>query len=157
MQSKVIEAVDEVITASAAAALATALMPGLLITLTGDLGAGKTTFVRALLRSLGHQGAVKSPTYTIVEPYTIGPLTLYHFDLYRIADVEELEMMGLRDYLDGESISFIEWPQRASGFLPQSDIEIELRQGSNILSRQLILSAHSVLGEDVLSSCHWPT
>lgn len=91
--------------------------------LIGNLGAGKTTFVRGVLRGLGYKGAVKSPTYTIVEPYEIKGQKLYHFDLYRIVDPEELELIGFRDYL--EAISFIEWPERAED-LPEPDLNIYL-------------------------------
>lgn len=97
-----------------------------LVFLNGDLGAGKTTLVRAALRAMGHQGAVKSPTYNIVEPYLIGTKPVYHFDLYRIFDPEELEALGMRDYLAQKALIFIEWPSRGAGVLPAADLTIQI-------------------------------
>jgi tRNA threonylcarbamoyladenosine biosynthesis protein TsaE len=97
-----------------------------LITLSGELGAGKTTLVRGLLRRLGVRGAVKSPSYTLVEPYDIGGRLFCHFDLYRIGDPEELEFLGFRDYLGEASAILVEWPERAAALLPAPNLRLHL-------------------------------
>ncbi|WP_028453315.1 tRNA (adenosine(37)-N6)-threonylcarbamoyltransferase complex ATPase subunit type 1 TsaE [Chitinilyticum aquatile] len=117
---------DESATLALGAALATALAPGLVIELEGDLGAGKTTLTRGILRGLGFAGRVKSPTYTLVEPYTISNLYLYHFDLYRFNDPEEWEDAGFREHFNPDSVCLIEWADKAAGLLPQPDWRITL-------------------------------
>jgi len=108
------------------AELWTSLPEKCLIFLQGPLGAGKTTLVRGVLRAAGFTGAVKSPTYTLVEEYLIDHRKIVHLDLYRLSDPEELEWMGIRDYFDGNCLCFIEWPDRGKGFLPEPDRIINL-------------------------------
>ena len=113
---------DEAETMALGGQLFQAMSDGALIFLDGNLGAGKTTLVRGWLREAGYQGVVKSPTYTLLEEYRINGRTTYHFDLYRLADPEELEWIGIRDFLQQEQTVFIEWAQRGAGLLPLPDI-----------------------------------
>ena len=100
---------------------------GCVLFLSGEIGSGKTTLVRGILSGLGFDDIVSSPTYTLVEPYTINRRPVYHFDLYRVKCPEELEMIGIRDMITPETISLIEWPERAAGMLPEPDYEIVIR------------------------------
>lgn len=116
--------------------------------LRGDLGAGKTTLVRGILRGMGHPGRVKSPTYTLLEPYQVNGRMLCHFDLYRVAEGGELEYLGLRDLLGTEAVLLFEWPERGAGQLPDADLEVDIRyQGEG---RRLEFSACSDKGRRLL-------
>jgi tRNA threonylcarbamoyladenosine biosynthesis protein TsaE len=142
---------DETATLALGARLARIIRPGLVIYLHGDLGAGKTTLVRGLLHGLGHVGKVKSPTYTLVEPYVISGLNLYHFDLYRFVDPEEWEASGFRDYFNAQSVCFVEWPEKASGLLPEPDIDIRLEPQEK--GRKGMMTANTDLGKQSLETC----
>ncbi len=135
-------------TESLGAMLAACCQHGAQIELYGDLGVGKTTLVRGFLHSLGHQGAVKSPTYTLVEPYIVNERSVYHFDLYRLGDPGELEYLGFRDYLDPKAISLIEWPQRGQGMLPIADIKISMSYHGD--GRSVDLESFTERGEAML-------
>ena len=124
------------------------LTPGLVIFLQGDLGVGKTTFVRAVLHALGYTEKVKSPTYTLVETYVIGALTIYHFDLYRLNDAEELWYLGIEEYFAQDAITFVEWPEQGRGVLPAPDL-LFCYQG-----RQLTIEAKSTPGKALLEKLY---
>ncbi|MFT4768664.1 MAG: tRNA threonylcarbamoyladenosine biosynthesis protein TsaE [Glaciecola sp.] len=129
--------------------LAAEMSPGTSLYLQGELGAGKTTLTRGVARGLGHEGAVKSPTYTLVEPYVDLQKPLYHFDLYRLGDPEELEYMGIRDYFDAEALVVVEWPERGGNFLPVPDLEIRLSVTAT--GRILQMTSHSDIGADCVA------
>ncbi len=117
---------DAAATLALGSRLARALVPGLSIWLRGDLGAGKTTLTRGVLRELGFTGRVKSPTYTLVELYELPRFNLYHFDLYRFADPDEWEDAGFREYFNPASVCLVEWPDKAGGRMPAPDLAVEL-------------------------------
>ena len=121
----------------------------IVIYLRGELGAGKTTLVRGFMRALGHRGAVKSPTFTLVEPYEIGNRRIYHCDLYRITDPMELEYLGVRDFGAEDCIFIVEWPERGTGGLPASDLEIDLKYADN--GRKYAIVPLSSLGAAIIN------
>lgn len=128
----------------------------MVVFLEGQLGAGKTTFTGGVLQGLGHSGAVKSPTYTLVEPYEHLVLPAYHFDLYRLGDPEELEYMGIRDYFDHHALCLVEWPYRGQGFLPEPDIVVQLVSASSsdetTVGRKILIQAKNTKGQQALKA-----
>ena len=139
---------DQAATEAFGGQLAAACKGGLLVFLHGHLGAGKTTLVRGFLRASGHSGPVKSPTYALIEPYITAYGNLYHLDLYRLADAEELEWIGIRDLFEDESICLVEWPERGAGILPEADLHVYLQaEGSG---REIRVEAASPRGEKLL-------
>ena len=141
---------DEAATLRFGGQLARHLSPGCVVYLHGELGAGKTTLVRGLLQGLGYTGRVKSPTYTLVESYPFEQFSVYHFDLYRLADPEELEYMGMRDYFTESSVVLIEWPERGGDFLPAADLDINLAYLDK--GRRITCLANSDRGESCIDS-----
>jgi tRNA threonylcarbamoyladenosine biosynthesis protein TsaE len=131
--------IDEAALARIARALAPRAREGGVIHLAGPLGAGKTTFARALLRELGVGARIKSPTYTLIESYVVGDLTAHHLDLYRIAAADEVEWLGLGDLAAGNQLWLIEWPERALAAIPAPDLSVELAHAAN--ARDLTLTA----------------
>lgn len=131
------------------ARLIAACRGGGVIGLRGELGTGKTTLVRGALRSMGVSSGVRSPTYTLIEYYPFESFAVAHFDLYRLGDPEELEYLGYRDYLNPQTLCFIEWPERAGGYLNAIDLEIQLEYDA--AGRRLCLLAHSEWGRQVES------
>jgi len=122
-----------------------------LIFLEGDLGAGKTTLVRGFLEARGYAGRVKSPTYTLIEPYELSDGRLYHLDLYRLGHPEELEYLGLREMLEEEAVLLVEWPQRGAGWLPEPDLRVRLEYVAQGTARRAVVEPCSALGQGVVS------
>ena len=143
---------DEAATQAFAQNLATRSAIGnALIVLSGDLGAGKTTFVRHLLSALGVQGRIKSPTYAVVESYTLtSDLNIWHFDFYRFNDPREWEEAGFRDIFASQGLKLVEWPEKAGEYLPPSDLQITIEAGAD-MSRSVMLTAHSPAGAELLT------
>ncbi|MEP4891335.1 MAG: tRNA (adenosine(37)-N6)-threonylcarbamoyltransferase complex ATPase subunit type 1 TsaE [Aliiglaciecola sp.] len=139
---------DEAATLDIAKQIAQLTTEHLVIYLTGDLGAGKTSFSRGFLHGLGHVGNVKSPTYTIVEPYEVSSWRVFHFDLYRLADPEELEYMGIRDYFADDCICLIEWPDKGAGLLATADLEISIEFEAD--GRRIHLASQSEVGRKIV-------
>jgi len=121
------------------------------IYLRGELGSGKSTLIRGLLRGLGVQTRVKSPTYTLVELYVVSRLNLYHFDFYRFLNPRELEDAGLADCFEGDGVCLVEWPERAGDLLPKPDLEITLAYSG--AGREIHVRAHTASGERCLARC----
>ncbi len=144
-----VQLANEEATQTWASRFAACIEPNLVLTFIGPIGAGKTTFIRALLRQLGVTGAIKSPTFSLIESYNCEDLFIHHFDLYRIVDDSELEYLGFRDYFSEKSLCCIEWPDRIKNRVIESDLSFSftvLRKG-----RLMTLIAHSVLGEKILA------
>lgn len=139
---------SEADTLSLASSLAGIVDDGTVIYLYGPLGAGKTTFARGFLRGFGYMEKVKSPTYTLVEPYDIDGRTVVHFDLYRVKDVNELEHMGIRDYFSPTAICLVEWPENGFPLLPEPDLACYISFKDT--GRNIRLEAHTVRGEAIL-------
>jgi tRNA threonylcarbamoyladenosine biosynthesis protein TsaE len=134
----------------AVALLAADLREPIIVGLTGDLGAGKTTLVGGLLAALGHEGPARSPTYSLIEPYRLAGQDIYHCDLYRLRDPEELEDLGLRDLLTGSSILLVEWPERAGDRLREPDLRLHLEYTD--AGRRVAVAASSEAGRQVLAA-----
>ena len=130
------------------ARIATSCIDGALIFLKGNLGAGKTTLVRGLLRSLGYQGIVKSPTYALIESYDIHGRQVYHLDLYRLSDPEELDYLGVREFRDGQAICLIEWPEKAAEQSLQADMVIQIDYAGE--GRNIKIEAKTSVGEKMV-------
>lgn len=147
---------NEATTGRLGAALAVGALAGRALHLCGELGTGKTTLVRGLLRALGYPGRVKSPSYTLVELYSFSSLKLYHFDFYRFKDRTEWVSSGFREYFNPESVCIVEWPERAEGLLEVPELEVRLDFWGE--ARRATLTPHSAAGRDWLAAAlkHWP-
>ena len=140
---------DEAATLALGAHIARGLRPGMTVYLQGDLGAGKTTLVRGVLRGLGYAGRVKSPTYTLAEIYNLPAFELYHFDLYRMNDPRDWMDAGFREIANGTTVSLVEWPEKAAGLLPPLDLRLHLQVCDP--GREINIVAESPLGKECLN------
>lgn len=139
---------DDIATVTMGNRIAAIIEQGAVIYLHGDLGAGKTTFTRGIVQGFGHTGKVKSPTYTLVEPYELERANVYHFDLYRLGDPEELEYMGIRDYFSAQAICVVEWPEKGGEFIPVPDLNITLSYVCD--ERNIVINSASERGSVII-------
>lgn len=146
----VVDLPDAAATAALGHALADCVKPGMAIGLSGDLGAGKTTLARGLLRALGVEGRIKSPSYSLLELYEVSSLYLYHFDFYRLVDPEEWHGSGFREHFNSQAICLVEWPEKAAGLLPLLDLDLELAHRGEARVARLV--ARSAQGEACLAA-----
>ncbi len=146
---------DEPATLALGAAMAACLVPGLSLHLIGDLGAGKTTLARGVLRGLGHEGPVKSPTYALVEVYKVSRLHLHHFDFYRFQDPREWIDAGFRESFSENNVTLVEWPERAGNLLPPPDVEIRIAMSGE--GRTASCTARSKRGETFIACLAFPS
>lgn len=154
LQTLHVQLADESETAALAARIAAALQPGIVVHLSGDLGVGKTTLVRGLMRGLGYTGRVRSPTFTLLEPYNLPRFDVYHFDFYRFSEQREWRDAGFDEYLGGSGVSLVEWPELAGPMLPAPDLRIRLRFADDAPAddrRTAVLEACSAAGLRCLS------
>lgn len=152
MQSVDLFLPDETATQSVGEKLAKCLAKGAIVYLSGPLGAGKTTLTRALLKAIGVSGSIKSPTYTLLEPYKTSSYSIYHFDFYRFFDQNEYEDSGFRDFFsEPEAICLVEWAEKAEGLIPSADLTIELKYGPDVQGRVIVFGSSSVLGDEMLN------
>ena len=150
MENFQLKAPDESTMLLLGAALGKVCPAGVVMYLKGNLGMGKTTLSRGFLHSYGHQGAVKSPTYTLVEPYQFDDRQIFHFDLYRLGDPSELEYIGIRDYFNDHDICLIEWPEQGEGFLPPADLVVRIEPYQQ--GRVLELHGASGTGTEIIEA-----
>lgn len=129
--------------------LASASPPGSKLFLQGELGTGKTTLSRGFLNELGYEGIVKSPTYTLIEPYQFGDLAVFHFDLYRLSNAEELETIGIRDYFAGTAICLVEWPEKGMPYIGEADVHIYIRYEDE--ERHVLFETKTRRGNEIIS------
>ena len=142
----------DVVGRALAESLPTSADNGLLVELHGDLGMGKTALVRSLLRAMGITGAVRSPTYTLCEPYNVGDWQIMHLDLYRLSDPEELEYLGVRELDARKTLALVEWPANGAGWLPKPSLLLRFNDRSSLPGRTLKLTAGSVVGQGWLQN-----